>query len=390
MLKNNKTLNTFQNLKDIDLYIIYDNSYKNSDLFYVTEFKSEDPFFYMITKNNEELILISDMEKNRAINESRVKNIITYSELNYFELSRKYGYIISIIYILERLFTSYSAKKIGISDSFPLKYYTLLTRKNSQFIYKVVNSPIKDMRAIKNKYEIKYISESIKAAESGMRASINYLKKCTYDNDYIYYNNKIVTGNKILSIIDKKLLEKGCYGINTIVSGGKDTENPHGNTNGILESNKPIIIDIFPRNRFSLYYGDMTRTVIVGKASYKLKNIYDTVKKSQLEAIKLIRPGISFLDIHNKACEIIEDDGYKTLKSGSKTGFIHSIGHGVGLDVHEFPFVFNDSVLQEGNIITVEPGIYCPSIGGIRLEDTVLVTKSGYKNLNKYEKVFEI
>jgi Xaa-Pro aminopeptidase len=103
----------------------------------------------------------------------------------------------------------------------------------------------------------------------------------------------------------------------------------------------------------------------------------------------MIRPGVSAANVHNAVCDTFEKLGYDTYKSGSKVGFVHSTGHGVGLDVHELPSVGETEVLLEtGNVITVEPGLYYPKIGGIRLEDLVLVTENGCENLTTLEKKF--
>lgn len=119
--------------------------------------------------------------------------------------------------------------------------------------------------------------------------------------------------------------------------------------------------------------------------------MYNTINIAQEEGIKMIRQNVLCSDIHNKVCDVIEQNGYNTMRTGSTIGFIHSTGHGVGLDIHESPNISDGKdILQKGNVITIEPGLYYPNIGGIRLEDTILVTKNGYKNFNKYEKRFEL
>ena len=260
--------------------------------------------------------------------------------------------------------------------------------------YSIIKSPIKKEREIKTKCELKYIQQSINAAEFAMKSAIHKLKNTYIENDFLYdkKTKKIITGDIIKKYIDEKLIKKNCYSFSTIVSCDEDTENPHGTTNGPLKYKKPIIIDIFPKSIKTLYYGDMTRTVIRGNASEQLKNIYNTVKEAQEEGMKIIKPNVSCLDIHNKVCDIIEKNGYHTMRnSNCNIGFIHSTGHGVGLDIHESPNVSNNNYkLKCGNVITIEPGLYYPKIGGIRIEDTIYVTKNGYKNFNKYEKIFEI
>jgi Xaa-Pro aminopeptidase len=154
-------------------------------------------------------------------------------------------------------------------------------------------------------------------------------------------------------------------------------------------ADEPIIIDIFPRNKRDRYYADMSRTVIKGEATERLADMYDAVLLAQETAIAMVKPGVRCSDIHSRVCEIFEEKGYATYKSGSSVGFIHSTGHGVGLEIHEAPPVGErDVVLEEGNVITIEPGLYYPDVGGIRLEDLILVTADGHENLTEMEKRF--
>lgn len=117
--------------------------------------------------------------------------------------------------------------------------------------------------------------------------------------------------------------------------------------------------------------------------------MYETVLAAQKKAFGMVKPGVKAADVHNAICDLFEEHGYDTYRSGSKAGFIHSTGHGVGLDIHELPSVGeNEALLEAGNVITIEPGLYYPEIGGIRLEDMVLVTENGCQNLTGLEKRF--
>lgn len=160
----------------------------------------------------------------------------------------------------------------------------------------------------------------------------------------------------------------------TIVAVGERSALPHANlTDKKVESGKVVLLDY--GCVYNGYCGDMTRTVAVGYADDKTKNIYDTVLKAQLAALDTIKSGIANKDVDKVAREIITDAGY------GKT-FTHSLGHGVGLEVHEQPNLSPRSVdiLKSGNIVTVEPGIYVEGFCGVRIEDMVLVTDSGYEN----------
>jgi Xaa-Pro aminopeptidase len=180
-------------------------------------------------------------------------------------------------------------------------------------------------------------------------------------------------------------------GLKTQVSFIKRIADPHGKTYGALYANHPIVIDIFPLHKYNRYFGDMTRTVIRGEVSKELILMHDAVKGAHEIGIQKAKPGVTCAEVHNAVCDYLEAAGYETYRSGSKAGFIHSTGHGVGLDVHEMPSVSdNQHVLEPGNVITIEPGLYYPDVGGVRIEDTVVITKDGCRNLNTMPKIFEI
>ena len=169
-----------------------------------------------------------------------------------------------------------------------------------------------------------------------------------------------------------------------------------GDKTGIAEllADEPIIIDMVPRSKKDRYYSDMTKTIIRGTSSKELKNMYSAVLEAQNAAISRIKAGVIGSEIHDIVCDIFEGKGYSTRrgKSGEFTeGFIHSTGHGVGLDIHEGPSLSESGrELKAGTIVTVEPGLYYKDIGGIRLEDIVVVTQSGCKNLTMFEKNLEL
>ena len=142
----------------------------------------------------------------------------------------------------------------------------------------------------------------------------------------------------------------------------------------------------------SRYFADMSRTVIRGTPSPELKKLYQTVLDAQEEAITKIRDGADGMKIHRGICDRFEKAGYKTgLVNGRMQGYFHGTGHGVGLDIHEAPRISRTgSLLLEGHVVTVEPGLYYPGLGAVRIEDMVLVTADGCRNLTNYPKTFEL
>jgi Xaa-Pro aminopeptidase len=167
---------------------------------------------------------------------------------------------------------------------------------------------------------------------------------------------------------------------------------PHDEGHGPIRAGAPIIVDIFPRAQKNGYFADITRTFVKGRASKKVRAMYDAVYDGQRLALRSIRDGARASDIHGAIHALFGERGFKSGKiDGRMQGFFHGTGHGLGLEIHEPPRVAgNDAVLKAGMVVTVEPGLYYWPHGGVRIEDTVLVTKRGLKNLTRFPKVFEI
>ena len=158
-------------------------------------------------------------------------------------------------------------------------------------------------------------------------------------------------------------------------------------------AHEPIILDIFPRSQKTGYFGDITRTVVRGRASETARKLYDTVWQAQKIAFKKARANVRTGDVHRAVQEFFAQSGYITgRRHGRMEGFFHGTGHGLGLEIHESPRLGANSTgkLRPGHVVTIEPGLYYPEIGGVRLEDVVLVTPNGSRNLTRFEKVLEI
>jgi Xaa-Pro aminopeptidase len=152
-------------------------------------------------------------------------------------------------------------------------------------------------------------------------------------------------------------------------------------------------MDVFPRSQKTGYFGDITRTVVRGRASEAIRRLYDTVERAQEIAFGKIHCQVRGADIHRAVQSFFESEGYKTgKKNGRMQGFFHGTGHGVGMEIHEAPrlSLTSNDVLQTGQVVTVEPGLYYPALGGVRLEDVVVITPQGARNLTKFEKVLEV
>ena len=209
----------------------------------------------------------------------------------------------------------------------------------------------------------------------------------------LYWNGNPLTSELLRAEIDVAMLRLGMLPTGTICAGGIQGSQPHNTGSGHLPADMPIVMDIFPRSAETGYWGDLTRTVVKGKASDLVKRAYDTVLLARESCKSAICAGANPAELHQLAVSIMEKAYFHT-GHGEKGdfGFFHGLGHGVGLDIHESPRLSprNPDVLKGGEVVTVEPGLYYPEWGGIRLEDLVYVTGDGCRCLTEIEDFLEI
>ena len=210
----------------------------------------------------------------------------------------------------------------------------------------------------------------------------------------LYLGTELLTSEKLRSIIESSLFSIGAIAENVIVACGDQACDPHEIGYGPISSNQLIVIDIFPKMRVSRYYGDMTRTFLKGKANSAQRSLVQTVFEAQKLAIKFLKSEVNAQTIHKNVNNFFETKGYHTKYDNKKdfpSGFIHSTGHGLGLDIHESPSISDKSIkLKKGNVITIEPGLYYPNVGGCRIEDVFEITKFGSNQLSSYHYDWEL
>jgi len=223
-----------------------------------------------------------------------------------------------------------------------------------------------------------------RATEKAMRTAHSLIKKSIISNEVLTLDNEPLTSERVRNAIHSCLIQHGCIARDTIVSCGPDSALPHLTGKGPLHPNEPIIIDIFPQQEESGYFADMTRTVVKGEPAGEIVEMFQAVTEAQSRAASHICPGVIGSDLQQETIDFFKEKGYE---SNSK-GFMHNLGHGVGLDVHETPVLgAGGGPLKEGNVVTVEPGLYYPQLGGVRLEDMGVVTSDGFDRFTHYEEL---
>jgi Xaa-Pro aminopeptidase len=176
----------------------------------------------------------------------------------------------------------------------------------------------------------------------------------------------------------------------SIVAGGEQACDPHERGHGTLRAHELIIIDLFPRDAKSHYYGDLTRTVVRGKASEAQRHLWESCCAGQRQVLASLWSGASGKKIHQELERFFAQEGYpKEQKNGRWSGFFHGTGHSLGLEVHD-GLRFSTTCLKLGHVFTIEPGLYIPGLGGVRQEDVVVITEKGYRLLSHFPKILEI
>jgi Xaa-Pro aminopeptidase len=244
-------------------------------------------------------------------------------------------------------------------------------------------------RRVKDEEEVKHLRHAQQVTEEVMRMACETVANATSGSDgTLHVGDQVLTSERLRTLIDTLLLEKNFYNPPCIVAGGRDGGDCHELGSGPLRIGEPVIIDIFPLDKKTLYNGDCTRTVVHGAVSDELRAMHAAVVEAKVAATQATKVGATGEDVHLETIRVLKEHGYKEglpteNDSESFCSMPHGTGHGIGLDVHEPPLLDrNGAVLLAGDVITIEPGLYSRAIGGIRIEDMVLVTDTGCENFN--------
>jgi Xaa-Pro aminopeptidase len=360
----------------------------DSNMLYAVGFFVPDPFIFFQHKNVK-FAVMSDLEIDRAKKQANVDRVLSLSQ--YQKKLRKLGKAPAMADILDLLFRERGIRSLVVPANFSALLADQLRAKG--YSVQIRRDPFWAEREIKDTGEVKQIAESLRVARLGLEAGIRTLRRTKTKRDgYLYLNGTRLTSEMLKTAVNTTIMAQGWLPSHTIISSGNQCVDPHHEGSGPIKANTSIIFDIFPRSQQSGYFGDLSRTVVRGRASEKLKEIYAAVQEGQRIGFADIRDGINGKEVHHKILDLFEARGFHTGKiKGRMQGFFHGTGHGLGLDIHEPPRIAPvDATLRTGHVVTVEPGLYYWGIGGVRLEDVVLVTPNGNRNLTDCPQFLEI
>ena len=378
-----------QKLKSDQAILLVSASEGDSNMLYAAGFFVPDPFIFFQHKQTK-YVVMSDLEIDRAKKQAHVDRVLSLSL--YQRKLRKLGKpTVTMIDILDTLFRERGIRSLIVPANFSALLADQLRSKG--FSVQIKRDPFFAERETKDGAEVRHITESLRIATLGLEAGIRALKRTQIKRDgYLYLNGSRLTSEMLKTFVNTTIMAQGWVPSHTIISSGNQCVDPHHEGTGPIKAHTSIIFDIFPRSQKTGYFGDLSRTVVRGRASERLKEIYATVQAGQKIGFDLIRDGIDGKDVHQKILALFEARGFHTGRmNGRMQGFFHGTGHGLGLDIHEPPRIAPvEATLRTGHVVTVEPGLYYLGVGGVRLEDVVVVTSKGNRNLTDCPQFLEI
>jgi Xaa-Pro aminopeptidase len=363
-------------------YVIYDTT-ANPDMRYLTSFSTRDPILYIHYADNKRELIVPEMEVARARHETDL-TVIGRNELEYREIFEE---LQDSYKTIARIIQKRCSGTVMIPKTMPAALAFSLCENQRQKVVIDFEKSIEWMREIKSEKEYGYIAASAQAAETAMAHAISLIRNAHVKEGILYHaeTQDPLTSELLRYEIHKVLLKQGYHAEDTIVACGLNTVMPHWMGTGVLHAHQPIIIDIFPSSDTTGYYADMTRTVSKGAPAQKLIDMHTAVSHALHIAQNMVQPGVSTKEMHQAVLNYFAEQGFETA---GQSGFVHSLGHGVGLSVHEFPSLsLLDMSLQKNQVIAIEPALYYADVGGVRIENIGIVTDTGFTSFTTYPEV---
>jgi Xaa-Pro aminopeptidase len=377
--------------KSAPALLFYSDTDSSRDLLYLGRFDCHDPFIAILHRGKKTAVL-NALEYGRGLKESAFDEILALEPLG--AEARKLCPTTPRPGAADVIALLASKKQIPaftVPEDFPAGLLERLRARGLTIT--VAGGLVLPEREIKTAREAAAIRAGNRVAAAGFLAAEALLHRAKISGRKLLLDGKTLTSERVRLAIEIACLEAGGRALDTIVAGGNQACDPHCRGTGPLRPHELIIIDIFPRHTASGYHGDMTRTYLKGRASDAQRALVEAVATAQKAARKVLRAGAISSAVHQECVKVFTARGYETKATpAGSVGFFHGTGHGLGLAIHEAPRV--NSVAQEplknGTVVTVEPGLYYPGLGGCRIEDVAWLTESGHTLLSKHPYAWEI
>ncbi len=368
--------------------LIYGDTVRSPELRHEVPVVIPDAFLYAEKKGRRTVVLHS-LEIPRVREEAPELEIIPLEQLGADELYSQGKQVWEIqLELALRACRELGITQATVPAGFPVGHADHL-RANGVEIG-VERDVFDNRRRSKNETELRGIRKAQRACEAALDASRDLLRRARTNGGGLQVDGEPLTSERLKRVIEDVFADCGVEGSDMIVAHGPQSAVGHNMGSGQIAPNEPIVFDLFPKDKATGCYADMTRTYVVGEPSEELQKWYGLVKEALEISTAGVKPGVNGRTLYEQVCNIFQDAGYKTQLNKQpgevlEDGFFHGLGHGVGLEVHELPNmgrVGHD--LVAGDVITIEPGLYRSGYGGLRLEDLVLVTKDEYEVITDY------
>ena len=369
--------------------LIIADSERNANLYYATHFLAPDAFIF-VQINGQRTLIMSDLEIDRAKAQSTVDEVLSYAKLAR-QIKLRGVKDPTMCDVVDEFLRSKLIQEVEVPMDLGVGYADGLRQRGYRVTPKP--GPFFPERMIKTEKEIELLTQSLRATEDGLACAVELICNSEIHSDKtLWIGGKPLTVELLRKAMHLTMMERDCIAQHTIIAPGVQAVDPHNEGSGPLHADEPIVMDVFPQHATSRYYADITRTVVRGRASEKVKRMFDAVREGQEIAYRLIKNGADGYGVHKAILNYFESLDFHTGEvDGRMQGFFHGTGHGVGLEIHEPPRVGGKSdTLKTGMVVTVEPGLYYMDAGGIRIEDMVVVTKEGCEVLTKAPKILEV
>jgi Xaa-Pro aminopeptidase len=374
--------------------LLFGETYNHPNILYRTGFLVPDPVVVVDRGGSDTVLWVSPLEEGRARKESSAGEVRSTAELDLAPTragGNEYDVWANLVVAVCR---KHGVSAVDVDADFPAVLADHL-RQNDVDI-----RPRSDIyqrrRRIKTAQEIEWITSTENAGMAALQKAIDLIAAAEIKDGLLYHEGRKLSSTDLIYTVESHLLENGNTTVDSICCGGPESADPHRTSSDVLREGLPIVLDIYPFDKRTRYWGDMTRTVVRGTPPPAVERMWEAVLEAQQAGLDTVKPGVNGRDVHFACCEVFKQHGYGSLAKPyrdiqSEARFIHGTGHGLGLEIHEFPRISEaDVVLEVGDVITVEPGLYDPRLGGIRIEDLVVVTETGCRNLTTLPKTFHL
>jgi Xaa-Pro aminopeptidase len=368
--------------------LIYGDTMRSPELRHEVPVPIPDAFLYA-EQGNRRAVILHSLEIPRVREDAPELEILPLEQLGTDELFAQGLQAWEIeLEVALRACRELGIEQAVVPPTFPVAHADHLRANGIEVV--VDRDLFDNRRRSKNETELQGIRRAQRACEAALDAARELLRQAKPNGAGLEVGGEPLTCERIKRVIEDVFADHEVDGSDMIVSHGAQTAVGHNQGSGQIAPNEPIVFDLFPRDKATGCYSDMTRTYVVGEPSDEVKEWYKLVKEALESSTAGVKPGVNGNALFREVCDHFQQAGYKTQLNKEpgevlEDGFFHSLGHGVGLEVHELPYMGrNGQDLVPGDVITIEPGLYRSGYGGLRLEDIVVVTDDGHEVITQY------